>query len=812
MGNRHQPLMFQTHERQPFHRSGFKLCESICRTLDERFRARLATFLLALALALTFTEASGYQALALTGSLQQDVRIEGVVLDELNAPVASARVSLLVGTSVVARTTTLDDGKFVFSRMVVSEATLIIEASGFARVERKWSRGKAADGGLRIVLSPATFTERVVVTATRTETRLGDTAASIITLSSEELATNPAARLDDALRQVPGFQLFRRSGSRTANPTSQGVSLRGTGASGASRALVLEDDIPLNDPFGGWVYWGRVPRAAISRVEVLRGGASHLYGSGALGGVINIITRTPSAPSLSLELSYGNQQTPNANFSAGGSKGKWAANLSAEFFSTDGYILVDERERGSIDTPAGARNSTFDLKLERQLFAGSRLFVRGAIFGEARANGTPLQTNRTHLRQLSAGGDLELKPLGNFNIRAYGGTEVFDQNFSAVAADRNSETLTRVQRVPSQFAGMTLQWSRVVNSIHTLAAGLEAREVRGASDEIVFVQNRASSLVGAGGRERTIGLFIEDIIRLTRRLFITAGLRVDGWRNFAAQSSTRSVRGNAPAVVSVFTDRTETAFSPHLSALYQPREELSLFVSVYRAFRQPTLNELYRSFRVGDVLTLANENLRAERLTGGEAGMSLTAFDKRASLRGTFFWSEIARPIANLTLNVSPNLITRQRENLGRTRARGLEVEAEIRWGARWALTGSYLLTDSTVKSFPVNAALEGLRIPQVPRHQFTFRMRYQGSSRFVAEVQGRFGGAQFDDDLNSLRLDPYFTLDAFASRKVRNGIEVFAAAENLLGQRYDVGRTPVRTLGPPLLLRGGIRFRFGAR
>jgi iron complex outermembrane recepter protein len=343
-------------------------------------------------------------------------------------------------------------------------------------------------------------------------------------------------------------------------------------------------------------------------------------------------------------------------------------------------------------------------------------------------------------------------------------------------------------------------------------AGLEAHEVRGASDELVFAQNRPSSLVSAGGRERTTGLFIEDIIRITPRLFITAGLRVDRWRNFAAQTSTRSVRQNAPAVVGVFTDRTETAFSPHLSALYKTREGASLFASVYRAFRQPTLNELYRSFRAGDVLTLANEKLRAERLTGGEAGTSIAAFNNRVALRATFFWSEINRPIANLTLSVSPNLITRQRQNLGRTRARGLEFDAEIRLGTRWALTGGYMLTDSTVISFPSNTALEGLRIPQVPRHQLTFQMGYARSSRFVAEIQGSVGGAQFDDDLNSLRLDRYFTLDAFASRKIGTGIDVFVAAENLLNQHYDIGRTPVRTLGPPRLLRCGIRFRFGMR
>src|SRR5512140_1798536 len=132
--------------------------------------------------------------------------------------------------------------------------------------------------------TPPRASEAIVVSATQTETRLSDTPASVIVISGTTLATTAASTTDDALRQVPGFALFRRSGSRSANPTSQGVSLRGLGASGASRALVLDDGIPLNDPFGGWIYWSSVPRESLDRVEVVRGGVSQLYGSSALGG------------------------------------------------------------------------------------------------------------------------------------------------------------------------------------------------------------------------------------------------------------------------------------------------------------------------------------------------------------------------------------------------------------------------------------------------------------------------------------------------------------------------------------------------
>src|SRR5881227_210364 len=142
----------------------------------------------------------------------------------------------------------------------------------------------------------------ITVTATRTKERLADTPASVVVLNREALANTSAPAVDDALRQVPGFTLFRRAGSRTANPTTQGVSLRGIGASGASRALVLDDGVPLNDPFGGWIYWGRIPLVAIDRAEVVRGGASDLYGSGAMSGVVQFVRRADDA--VAAEISY----------------------------------------------------------------------------------------------------------------------------------------------------------------------------------------------------------------------------------------------------------------------------------------------------------------------------------------------------------------------------------------------------------------------------------------------------------------------------------------------------------------------------
>lgn len=742
----------------------------------------------------------------------QAQRVAGVVLDQAGAPVAGAEVSLGNGSRAASSVTTGADGRFSFAVGPGASGTLTVQAQGFAPYRRELRAGSAEGTNLRIVLEPAPVAEQVTVTAMRAETRLSETAASVMVLSARELGTTAAATLDDALRQSPGFSLFRRSGSRTANPTSQGVSLRGVGASGASRAVVLDDGIPISDPFGGWIYWGRVPRESVERVEILRGGASDLYGSAALGGVINILTQRPRATGLSLDASYGNQQTPDASLSASVRLGQWGARLAAEAFETKGYVLVDKDERGRIDRPAGGRHTTLDLMLERAFSDQRRAFLRGAIFDESRQNGSPLQTNETYIRQLSAGLDWGTERWGSFSARLYGGPQVYDQVFTAIAADRNSETLTRRQRVPAQSIGVLSQWSRAAGARAVLVAGFDGREVRGASDELVYGGGRATSLVGAGGRERAFGLFAQNLVRVTSRAILTVGARFDRWRNYDARSTTQRLTPPLTTTVINFPDRTETALSPRASVLLKATASLSFTIAGYRAFRAPTLNELYRAFRVGDVLTLANENLRAERLAGGEAGAILTPFGGRARLRSVFFWSEITRPIANVTLAVTPALITRQRQNLGRTRSRGLELEGETRLTQHWSLSAGYLLTDAVVRRFPANTSLEGLWIPQVPRHQLTFQAQYTNPATVTLGLQGRASGAQFDDDQNLFRLDKYLTLDALVLRRLARNLDMFVAAENLFNQRYEIGRTPVTTLGPPRLIRLGIRLRLGSR
>jgi outer membrane receptor protein involved in Fe transport len=241
--------------------------------------------------------------------------------------------------------------------------------------------------------------------------------------------------------------------------------------------------------------------------------------------------------------------------------------------------------------------------------------------------------------------------------------------------------------------------------------------------------------------------------------------------------------------------------------MFRPSAGVELRASGYRAFRAPTLNELYRGFRVGDTQTNANAALNAERLTGGEAGINWSA-NRSVTTRLTGYYTEVVNPISNFTVSVTPTLITRQRRNLGRTRSSGIEAEVELKVTEQLRFSSGYLFADASFKRAPQDRRLEGLLIPQVPRHQFTMQVSYFNPSLVNAALQFRASGKQFDDDQNLLPLSSYALLDATVARSLGKYFEAYVAVQNLLDEPFVVGRTPLETLGMPRMFRGGIRIR----
>jgi outer membrane receptor protein involved in Fe transport len=225
-----------------------------------------------------------------------------------------------------------------------------------------------------------------------------------------------------------------------------------------------------------------------------------------------------------------------------------------------------------------------------------------------------------------------------------------------------------------------------------VVGGADSSAVRGFSNEETFAVSRPTSRVTAGGNQLSSGVFIQDLFRVSSRVLLTLDGRYDHWSNYDAHSQTVPLVSSVRPSFTAFPDVDKQAFSPRAALLFAAGPHLSLTASVYKSFRAPTLNELYRSFRVGNTVTLANSLLTAERLSGAESGANL--FFGRTRMHAAFFWMQVSDPIANVTLSTTPTLITSQRQNLGRTRSRGVEVDGE--WHAsRLDVSAGYQFVDA---------------------------------------------------------------------------------------------------------------------
>ncbi len=342
--------------------------------------------------------------------------VAGLVIDASGAPVAGASVTVEI-TGKPARTAeTGVDGRFRIDEASAGEGTLRVRASGFAESVMPLAGDAAA---VRVVLQPRPLTESVTVTASRGATGV-DTAASATIVSSAELLTSAAGAIDDALRNTPGFSLFRRSSSRVANPTTQGVTLRGVSGSGASRTLVVADGWALNDPFGSWVYWNRIPLAAVDRIEVVRGATGDLYGADALGGVIQVLTLDAERPRLRGLFEAGSHETYRASGFGGRRFGNWSLSGGIEGQNTDGAYIVAEEVRGSVDVPA---YSDYGSGFGAVGYGSGawRATFRANVANESRGNGTPVQVNDTDWRQFA--GEVEWRPGGRLLDGAHHGRQ-----------------------------------------------------------------------------------------------------------------------------------------------------------------------------------------------------------------------------------------------------------------------------------------------------------------------------------------------------------------------------------------------------
>ena len=646
--------------------------------------------------------------------------------------------------------------------------------------------------------------EVIVVTGLRLPRSVNDVPAAVTVIDRDQLRRSPHTLADELVRDVPAVGTFRRSSSAIADPTSQGLNLRGVGPSGVSRALVLRDGVPVNDPFGGWVYWRAISSLGIDHIEIVPSGASALFGNFALGGVLQVISRPIEGRAIDAVVAGGSLGTRRFAARATERLGDFGVELSGEALHLDGYAPIAADQRGAVDGPAASTHATAGARIEHHRGA-STAHAAARVFTESLEAGTQHTTADVRTVTYEAGWALAREP-GTLGVALFGGQQRFEQERARVSADRATATTASDQRTPSNNQGAAVTWTGRAAGRHAIVVGVDAQRVTGtATDTLTPPMTMASTLVAraAGGQQRFFGVFAQDALQVLPALEVAAAVRLDGWQNVAG--SRTLTLGDGSATTTPLADASELQLDPRLGALWHVSREVAVRGSAYRAFRAPTLNELYRPFQVGNVLTAANERLRPETLWGGELGTQIVL--PGVSLQATAFGNQLSDPIANVTLAAPLDGATRQRQNLGKTRIYGLDLDLSWRPGAAWTVRVGHTFSDAHVTAAPAQPDLIGKRLAQDPRHRTVAAVTYDRARLATIGAQVRYLGRQFEDDLNTLPIGAVVLVDARVERTLAYGVSLFVSGQNLFDRRYLVGRAGIDTEGAPRTFELGVAY-----
>ena len=661
-----------------------------------------------------------------------------------------------------------------------------------------------------------------VVTATRGQQTLSETPTSVRVFEADEIERTPALTLDGALRSVPGFSLFRRSDSLSAHPTTQGVSLRGLGPSGASRTLVLLDGVPVNDPFGGWVAWSKLPRLSLNRVELVRGAGATAWGNSALGGVIQLLSREPDPSNSILQLQAGSDSLVSAGFVAAKRFGSGVLEISGNFFRTDGFKVVAPEDAGPVDIAAWQRHQWLSAKWVQQVAQDTTVTFTGREFSEKRGNGTALQGNRS--RDDLGSIKVEHHPKAGLSWTAvvFAEDEEFSSTFSAVSADRTSETPASDQfSVPASSWGLSWTASFDSGNASSTSIGADFRSVRGETNEDSnfsngsFIRRRV-----AGGEQQIGGLFAFHTISLTDSLRLVGGLRADHWGDSNGFRRESLIATGELTRDDTYADRHGWELSPSAGVVWKAEPGLSFRATAQRAFRRPTLNELYRPFRVGSIITEANPELGTETVDTIETGVEFT--NGPIKINGTLFHHQMNNAVANVTLFHGPGNfpgigfvpdggLGRKRLNLDRIVVQGVELGVRASLSKSLTISAEYLLSDARVRDGAPDSSLDGKRLAQVPRDSATLSMEWRGPHGLQVSPRVRIFSRQFEDDENLLPLAGATVADLRVAFPVGSSASLFILCENIGDTRVETGKSAagVTSIGTPRTVSAGFQLIF---
>ncbi|OJW66406.1 MAG: TonB-dependent receptor [Sphingomonadales bacterium 63-6] len=641
--------------------------------------------------------------------------------------------------------------------------------------------------------------EAIIVTGHGLEATPSTIAYSTVVVDQAQLTSTASGRIEDALSNVAGFQQFRRSDSRSSNPTAQGVTLRALGGNASSRALVLLDGVPMLDPFFGHVPLSALSPNQLEMIRVTRGGGSGPFGAGALAGTVEL--EGIDASDLGLvraEALVNDRGDTEVEGSLAPEWGSGLAVVSGRWDRGDGFWTTPKDQRVPASVPASYESWSANARVVQQINPDISLQIRGLAFEDNRTFRFAGADNATK------GQDISVRLVGRgewqFDVLGYGQW----RNFSNVVISSSTYKKTLDQAdTPASGFGAKLEVRPPVGGGHTLRIGADFRQSDGDLSEYRYLASGAGNGSRyAGGTNSDLGLFVEDDYTLGP-ILVTGGVRADRWS--IRDGYHRNLNATGGVIEdSAYADRSGWDFSWRVGATADLARGVRARAAAYTGLRLPTLNELYRPFVVFPVTTYANADLKNERLEGYEVGLDATAA-KGVDFSLTLFTNRVENAIANVTLSGTD----RQRQNVDAVKSTGVELAATLGSGPV-RFQGTLAYTDAKMKGSGVSAALNGNRPAQTPDFAASATVSWEPKKDWRIAATLRYVADQFEGDDETDVLPAATTVDLFAQVPVVEKFSLVMRVENLFDEKI-VTRNQAGSIdyGAPLTLWGGVRYGF---
>jgi outer membrane receptor for ferrienterochelin and colicins len=727
--------------------------------------------------------------------------LRGIVRDASGLSVARATVSLAASDTALARVVEAPDGRFVFDGLVPGRYQVTAFAAGFAA--REVSVSVPSDAPVTIVLEPAPVVENVRVTSASRQEELRSTLNTRVdVVSRARIEDTGAHTVGEVLREIPGVLTRRGSeGAGAAGQQIQGID--------SKQVLVLLDGFPLvgarGVKRGGAINLDRQSTGALDRVEVVKGAASALYGSDAIGGVINLITADSRAPlHLGTMASGGSRGDLNAAAEIGARHAQWSSLFTIERHQSDGFDLTPTtldttgapfRRTDLFGKTRWQPSSTLGLTASG---AGYRNRTTGRSIGEL---GIQEDDVREYTVNVAVASDWLITPVTSMQVR--GGLALFDELAGARLATPAATLLERGE-LTERLTRAEATLSHVVGARHQLQGGVEY-----VNDHYSGVNRLRND---SGEHADTVVGWAQHRFAMSRRVTTTAGLRVDRHSQFG------------------------TALSPKLGVTAMVTDHLAARASYGRGFRAPDIGQLYYQFLNPTNLyqVIGNPNLLSERAGSWQLGVDVQRRDRRARIGVSGFRNDVSDLIESVSLGfvATPaqlqqilereGLDTSFRPALGRLLftyknindavTQGIEVDGEAALTRQISIAAAYTYLDA--RDDRADRALTGrhrhhghARVTwALPELGFRANLRVTALSSWIA---ARSTGATVVDTI----APGFALLDAHLSQRVIEHLNAFVALDNLTNSK-DPNLGVMNGSAPAPIYRpdAGRSVRFGVR